>query len=91
MRRLNSVASQRGDETEVSQCCGSQPRTLEHKATSREGVMKFAPLFVPYLSSLERVGTVQNIIPESCTQMMQIQLERYGFCKKKRKHVVFEA
>ena len=51
MRRLNTVASQRGDATEVSQCCGSQPRTGRHNATNQERVKKF-DLFMPTLNTI---------------------------------------
>ena len=37
------------------------PSYLEHKAAIQEGVMNF----MRYLKSLERVGTVQNTIPEA--------------------------
>ena len=47
--------------TEVSQCRGSQLRTLRHKATSQEGVMNFMRLF----NNLEGVGTVQKTTPEA--------------------------
>ena len=58
MRRLNTVASRRGYATEMSQCCGSQPRIWRHKATSQEGVMNFMPYF-------EKSGTCWNVVVSS--------------------------
>ena len=37
VRRLNTVASQKGDETEASQCCGSQPRSWSTRLRSKKG------------------------------------------------------
>ena len=50
MRRLSTVEDQRGDATEVSQCCGSQPRTGRHNATSQQQANKF-DLFMPTLNT----------------------------------------
>ena len=36
MRRLNTAASRRGDAIEMSQCCGSQPRTWSTRLQSKK-------------------------------------------------------
>ena len=36
MRRLNTVARQKGDATEASRCCGSQPRTWSTRLRSKK-------------------------------------------------------
>ena len=41
MRRLNTVASQRGDATEVKSMLWLAASYLEHKAAIQEGVMNF--------------------------------------------------
>ena len=51
--------------------CNESPRSFSFGCLMRN--------FMPHLKSLERVGTVQNTIPE--------ELERYGFFEKSKARV----